>query len=121
MSYWRPVRGVQIALIGLDGQKCHTAFTFVLIALRRVDGVRTTPLYVKPQISYKNGTGHVTILVGEKLPNKVVDSITLVVPLPKAVATCDLAANCGSVHYDAASKAGFAIDDFDELVILNVD
>jgi hypothetical protein len=51
----------------------------------------------------------VTVLVGEKLPNKIVDSITLVVPLPKAVATCDLAANCGNVHYDAASKASFAI------------
>lgn len=84
----------------------HVQNTF----LCRVEGVQTAPLYVKPQISYKNGTGHVTILVGEKLPNKIVDGITLVVPLPKAVATCDLAANCGSVHYDAASKASFAID-----------
>ncbi|GAQ80997.1 Clathrin-associated protein medium chain [Klebsormidium nitens] len=70
----------------------------------RVEGIRTSPLYVRPQFSYKDGAGRVTVLLGEKMPNKVVDSITLVLPLPQAVTSAELAANCGSVHYDAASK-----------------
>lgn len=71
----------------------------------RVEGIRTSPLYVRPQISYRDGAGRLTVLIGEKMPNKVVDSITLVLPLPQAVTSAEMAANCGSVHYDAASKA----------------
>ena len=59
------------------------------------------PIYVKPQISYKDDAGRVSVMVGTKqdFPRKA-EGIAVRIPLAKDAVQADVAANHGTVHTD---------------------
>jgi AP-3 complex subunit mu len=66
------------------------------------------PLYVKPTVSYRNGSGRIYIQVGSKqLANeKPCTNVIIHIPLPRTLKTHSLQANVGTVKYDSdQSKA----------------
>ncbi|KAG8085419.1 hypothetical protein GUJ93_ZPchr0010g8437 [Zizania palustris] len=64
----------------------------------RVKKLKTTPIYVKPQLTSDSGNCRVNVMVGIRNdPGKPIDSITVQFPLPPLIASADLTANYGTV------------------------
>lgn len=60
--------------------------------------MKSTPLYVKPQLTSGGGTCRVSVMVGIRNdPGKTIDSITLQFQLPPSVLSADLSSNHGTV------------------------
>jgi AP-3 complex subunit mu len=63
------------------------------------------PLYVKPQFSFSEASGRISLMVGPRMDmRKPVEGIVIRVPLPVCVASIDVQANHGGVGYDEKSK-----------------
>ncbi len=63
------------------------------------------PLYVKPQFSFSESSGRISLMVGPRLDlRKPVEGIVIRVPLPVCVASIDVQANHGGVGYDEKAK-----------------
>jgi AP-3 complex subunit mu len=63
------------------------------------------PLYVKPQFSFSESSGRISLMVGPRLDlRKPVEAIVIRVPLPVCVASIDVQANHGGVGYDEKAK-----------------
>ncbi|KAL5203376.1 hypothetical protein ABZP36_014328 [Zizania latifolia] len=64
----------------------------------RVKKLKTTPIYVKPQLTSDSGNCRVNVMVGIKNdPGKPINSITVQFRLPPLIASADLTANYGTV------------------------
>ncbi|KAG8081597.1 hypothetical protein GUJ93_ZPchr0285g7157 [Zizania palustris] len=64
----------------------------------RVKKLKTTPIYVKPQLTSDSGNCRVNVMVGIRNdPGKPIDSITVQFRLPLLIASADLTANYGTV------------------------
>jgi len=71
----------------------------------RVRGVDQLPIQIKPSITYKSGTGKISIMVTSKFKNdKPVTDIVLNIPLPKAMKSSTLSANVGVLKQDQLTK-----------------
>lgn len=71
----------------------------------RVNGITQLPIYVKPTITYRAGSGRVHVMVGAKVAaDKAVTDVAIVIPLPKSTQNTNLSANVGSVKYDQLHK-----------------
>jgi len=70
----------------------------------RVLGQIQLPIFCKPQITYSETGGKVTVMVGQKPISKTVEGIIITIPFPKSVQTCNLTANVGHVAYDDSNK-----------------
>eukprot|EP00754_Rhynchopus_humris_P013722 Rhum_TRINITY_DN14342_c22_g1::Rhum_TRINITY_DN14342_c22_g1_i1::g.81258::m.81258/K12398/AP3M; AP-3 complex subunit mu len=74
--------------------------------------VFSAPFYVTPQISFSEGGGRVSLMVGMKMASMVGDAknesgitdVKLVVPLPSTVDSCSIDANQGSAMFDFSTK-----------------
>ncbi|KQK06519.1 AP-3 complex subunit mu isoform X3 [Brachypodium distachyon] len=88
---FRPWESSQIlSFVPPDGQ-------FKLMSYR-VKKLKTTPIYVKPQLSSDLGNCRVNVMVGIRNdPGKPIDSITVQFQLPPLIASADLTANHGTV------------------------
>ncbi|XP_022719554.1 AP-3 complex subunit mu isoform X4 [Durio zibethinus] len=65
----------------------------------RVKKLKSTPIYVKPQLTSDAGKCRVNVLVGIKNdPGKTIDSITLQFQLPPCILSADLTSNHGTVN-----------------------
>lgn len=49
-------------------------------------------------------SGKVTVMVGSKLPGKVIEDVVITIPFAKAVGSTNLTANHGQVRYDDMTK-----------------
>ncbi|KAL5783766.1 hypothetical protein ACOSP7_008795 [Xanthoceras sorbifolium] len=71
----------------------------------RVKKLKSTPIYVKPQLTSSAGTCRVSVMVGiQNDPGKTIDTITLQFQLPPCVLLADLSSNHGTVDI-LANKA----------------
>jgi AP-3 complex subunit mu len=73
----------------------------------RVNGINQIPIYVKPNITYKSGSGRVHIMVGAKWiqeKDKSVTDVVIFIPLPKSTINTALTTNVGTVKHDPSSK-----------------
>ncbi|KAL5786696.1 hypothetical protein ACOSQ2_009088 [Xanthoceras sorbifolium] len=71
----------------------------------RVKKLKSTPIYVKPQLTSSAGTCRVSVMVGiQNDPGKTIDTITLQFQLPPCVLSADLSSNHGTVDI-LANKA----------------
>ncbi|VAH06911.1 unnamed protein product [Triticum turgidum subsp. durum] len=88
---FRPWEANQIlSFVPPDGQ-------FKLMSYR-VKKLKTTPIYVKPQLSSDSGNCRVHVMVGIRNdPGKPIDSIIVQFQLPPLIASADLTANHGTV------------------------
>ncbi|KAM3403761.1 hypothetical protein ACQJBY_007091 [Aegilops geniculata] len=88
---FRPWESNQIlSFVPPDGQ-------FKLMSYR-VKKLKTTPIYVKPQLSSDSGNCRVHVMVGIRNdPGKPIDSIIVQFQLPPLIASADLTANHGTV------------------------
>ncbi|VFQ83503.1 unnamed protein product [Cuscuta campestris] len=65
----------------------------------RVKKLKSTPIYVKPQLTSDSGTCRISILVGIRNdPGKPIDDVTLQFQLPSCVSSADLSSNLGTVN-----------------------
>ena len=63
------------------------------------------PMYVKPQFSFSESTGRISVMVGPRVDlGKPLEAISVRVPLPRCVASIDVSANHGTVGYDEKAK-----------------
>ena len=70
----------------------------------RVAGQLSMPIYVKPQVSYRAGSGRIHVMVGTKLhSDKTVINVVLTLPLPSPVRSHTLAVNTGTLSIDGAN------------------
>lgn len=61
--------------------------------------LKSTPIYVKPQLTSDCGTCRVNVLVGMRNdPGKTIDSITVEFQLPPCILSADLTSNHGTVN-----------------------
>ncbi|XP_044483044.1 AP-3 complex subunit mu isoform X3 [Mangifera indica] len=66
--------------------------------INRVKKLKSTPIYVKPQLTSNDGTCRISVMIGIRNdPGKTIDSITLQFQLPPCVLSADLTANHGEV------------------------
>ncbi|KAK0599196.1 hypothetical protein LWI29_003141 [Acer saccharum] len=88
---FRPWEANQIlSFVPPDGQ-------FKLMSYR-VKKLKSTPIYVKPQLTSSTGTCRISVMVGIRNdPGKIIDSITLQFQLPSCVLSADLSSNHGTV------------------------
>jgi AP-3 complex subunit mu len=71
----------------------------------RISSSLDIPLYVKPQVSWTNGSGRVHITVGAKNTVKhAVADVQLTIPFSKLVSSTNLTATIGEVQYDEINK-----------------
>jgi hypothetical protein len=64
----------------------------------RVQKLKKTPIYVKPQLTSDSRNCHVSVMVGIRNdPGKPIDSITRQFQLPPLIVSADLTANYGTV------------------------
>ena len=71
----------------------------------RVKGQLQLPIYVKPQMSWSQNGGKVSVMVGTKnTGGKQVEECVITIPFPKTVANANLTVNHGSFHYDDITK-----------------
>ena len=69
------------------------------LPLCRVRKLKSSPIYVKPQLTSDAGTCRVSVLVGIRNdPGKTIDSITVQFQLPSCVLSADLNSNYGTVN-----------------------
>jgi AP-3 complex subunit mu len=86
-----------VSFVPPDGQ-------FTLMSYR-VRGITQLPITVKPVITYKAGTGKISITVtGKYMPDKPITDVAINIPLPKALKTSSLSANVGTVKQDQITK-----------------
>jgi len=65
----------------------------------RVRKLKSTPIYVKPQLTSDAGTCRLSILVGIRNdPGKTIDSVTVQFKLPSCILSADLTSNYGIVN-----------------------
>lgn len=65
----------------------------------RVRKLKSTPIYVKPQLTSAGGTCRVNVLVGIRNdPGKTVDSVTVEFQLPPCILSADLTSTHGTVN-----------------------
>ncbi|KAM6597749.1 hypothetical protein CsatA_008273 [Cannabis sativa] len=65
----------------------------------RVRKLKSTPLYVKPQLTSDAGTCRISVMVGIRNdPGKMIDSITVQFQLPPCIRSADLSSNHGTVN-----------------------
>mmetsp|Transcript_13710 Transcript_13710/g.26163 ORF Transcript_13710/g.26163 Transcript_13710/m.26163 type:complete len:419 (-) Transcript_13710:175-1431(-) len=70
-------------------------FTLLTYFLR---GPCQMPIFVRPNITYTNGTGNVNISIGSKMRDqKPVEDIKIIIPFPKEMLSSNLTTNVGSV------------------------
>jgi AP-3 complex subunit mu len=68
-------------------------------------GALDMPIFVKPEITYKAGSGRVHITVGTRLSqDKVVNGVALVIPFPSVLRSHTLVVNTGSLSVDTATN-----------------
>eukprot|EP01119_Soliformovum_irregulare_P005473 TRINITY_DN17229_c0_g1_i1.p1 TRINITY_DN17229_c0_g1~~TRINITY_DN17229_c0_g1_i1.p1 ORF type:complete len:414 (-),score=113.88 TRINITY_DN17229_c0_g1_i1:67-1308(-) len=71
----------------------------------RVKGQLQMPIYVKPQVSFHNGNGKVSVMVGLKnTQGKVVEDTKITIQFPKSVTTANLTSPIGTVSFDDSTK-----------------
>ncbi|XP_057962625.1 AP-3 complex subunit mu isoform X2 [Malania oleifera] len=89
---FRPWESHQIlSFVPPDGQ-------FKLMSYR-VKKLKSSPIYVKPQLISDAGTCRISILVGMRNdPGKAIDSVTLQFQLPRCVLSAELTSNHGTVN-----------------------
>ncbi|XP_065630792.1 AP-3 complex subunit mu isoform X2 [Quercus suber] len=89
---FRPWESHQIlSFVPPDGQ-------FKLMSYR-VKKLKSTPIYVKPQLTSDAGTCCVNVMVGIRNdPGKTIDSITIQFKLPPCILSADLTSNHGTVN-----------------------
>ncbi|KAA8536718.1 hypothetical protein F0562_029196 [Nyssa sinensis] len=89
---FRPWESNQIlSFVPPDGQ-------FKLMSYR-VKKLKSTPIYVKPQLTSDSGTCRISVLVGIRNdPGKTIDSITVQFQLPPCIFLADLTSNHGTVN-----------------------
>lgn len=89
---FRPWESHQIlSFVPPDGQ-------FKLMSYR-VKKLKSTPIYVKPQLTSDAGTCRVNVMVGIRNdPGKTIDSITVQFKLPPCILSVDLTSNHGTVN-----------------------
>lgn len=89
---FRPWESHQIlSFVPPDGQ-------FKLMSYR-VKKLKSTPIYVKPQLTSNAGTCRISVMVGIRNdPGKTIDSITLQFQLPSCILSADLTSNHGTVN-----------------------
>ncbi|RDX75287.1 AP-3 complex subunit mu, partial [Mucuna pruriens] len=89
---FRPWESHQIlSFVPPDGQ-------FKLMSYR-VRKLKSTPIYVKPQLTSDGGTCRVSVLVGIRNdPGKTIDSVTVQFQLPPFILSADLTSNHGTVN-----------------------
>ncbi|CAA2959622.1 AP-3 complex subunit mu [Olea europaea subsp. europaea] len=76
----------------------------------RVKKLKSTPIYVKPQLSSDSGTCRISVLVGIRNdPGKSIDSITVQFQLPPCILSADLSANHGTVNILADKTCSWSI------------
>ncbi|XP_038980319.1 AP-3 complex subunit mu isoform X4 [Phoenix dactylifera] len=100
---FRPWESDQIlSFVPPDGQ-------FKLMSYR-VKKLKSTPIYVKPQLTSDAGNCRINVLVGIRNdPGKTIDSITVQFQLPLCVASADLASNHGTVDILADKTCNWSI------------
>ncbi|CAM8931204.1 unnamed protein product [Rhodiola kirilowii] len=65
----------------------------------RIKKLKSTPLYVKPQITSESGTCRLSVMVGIKSdPGKTIDDVKVQFHLPPCVISADLSSNHGTVN-----------------------
>ena len=75
----------------------------------RVRELKSTPIYVKPQLISDGGTCHLSVLVGIRNdPGKTIDSVTVQFQLPPFILSADLTSNHGTVNILAKKVLSFA-------------
>ncbi|KAJ7525504.1 hypothetical protein O6H91_17G054100 [Diphasiastrum complanatum] len=71
----------------------------------RVKGLKSTPVYVRPQLTFSEGICHVNVMLGIRNdPGKPVDSIVVQLPWPSTITSVDLTANHGTVTQNHGTK-----------------
>jgi len=71
----------------------------------RVKGQLQLPIYVKPQLSWANTSGRITVMAGTKnTGGKQVEDVVITIPFPKSISSTTLSANFGTVSYDDITK-----------------
>ncbi|KAM7273750.1 hypothetical protein ACFE04_028414 [Oxalis oulophora] len=100
---FRPWESNQIlSFVPPDGQ-------FKLMSYR-IKKLKSTPIYVKPQLSSDNGTCRINVLVGIRNdPGKTIDSITVEFQLPPCVVSADITANHGTMNIVANKMCFWSI------------
>lgn len=77
----------------------YTALFDKAVALCRVKKLKSTPIYVKPQLTSHAGTCRISVMVGIRNdPGKTIDSIILQFQLPPCILSADLTSNHGTVN-----------------------
>lgn len=72
--------------------------------------LKSTPIYVKPQLTSDCGTCRVNVLVGIRNdPGKTIDSITVDFQLPSCILSADLTSNHGTVNILANKVSSFGV------------
>ncbi|XP_047155108.1 AP-3 complex subunit mu-like isoform X3 [Vigna umbellata] len=67
--------------------------------INRVRKLKSTPIYVKPQLISDGGTCRLSVLVGIRNdPGKTIDSVTVQFQLPPFILSADLTSNHGTVN-----------------------
>jgi hypothetical protein len=66
------------------------------------------PIYVKPQITFNETGGRVTVMAGTKgfgpLNERVIEDVVVTIPFTKAVGTVNFNVNQGSINFDEMTK-----------------
>lgn len=76
----------------------------------RVRKLKSSPIYVKPQLTSDAGTCRVSVLVGIRNdPGKTIDSITVQFQLPPCILSADLTSNYGTVNILANKTCSWSI------------
>lgn len=100
---FRPWESQQIlSFVPPDGQ-------FKLMSYR-VRKLKSSPIYVKPQLTSDAGTCRVSVMVGIRNdPGKTIDSITVQFQLPPCILSADLTSNHGTVNILANKTCSWSI------------
>ncbi|XP_052193420.1 AP-3 complex subunit mu [Diospyros lotus] len=100
---FRPWESHQIlSFVPPDGQ-------FKLMSYR-VKNLKTTPIYVKPQLNSDSGTCRIHVLVGIRNdPGKTIDSVAVEFQLPPCVLSADLTSNHGTINILANKTCSWSI------------
>ncbi|ONI04218.1 hypothetical protein PRUPE_6G309600 [Prunus persica] len=78
--------------------------------VNRVRKLKSSPIYVKPQLTSDAGTCRVSVLVGIRNdPGKTIDSITVQFQLPPCILSADLTSNYGTVNILANKTCSWSI------------
>ncbi|CBI39623.3 hypothetical protein VitviT2T_020810 [Vitis vinifera] len=76
----------------------------------RVKKLRSTPIYVKPQLTSDAGTCRLSVLVGIRSdPGKTIDSVTVQFQLPPCILSANLSSNHGTVSILANKTCSWSI------------